>query len=390
METIDGIVRDDNRQSCSRVSVPISASDNSSCKKEDTSGVRRHAYAGLRVAAVCLVVAASWFGLMQIGDTISYYTDTERSRGNIFTADMLDLELIGNTQQSAALSCGQEQTFAVHAQSAGDLATQYRVFAQLDTDKKLCKALDLSVKRPAHLDRPLYTGDLNGFSGTTTQQFGEWQFEILLPEDRDDIEAGAQCQVDFVFSAWRSDTYLYSDSGYTDKETLSLALRVASSTDTGSGDVTIINENNGTVHNSVTATSSTGGNVATSSGSVVTGNATSSVSITNTVNTNTTTVDTCSVCGSASSTVSASTQTTAEGRDDDMGARINDEAATSTGSEASGDIYKLHERSRGRDNQNRRENVSGETKSSEIGVKESSSDDGRTENSASSTSITAL
>jgi signal peptidase len=184
------------------------------------AGVSGGAVAGI-VVLIMLVLAVA---ATKIGSTVSYFNNVEVSKDNELRAGTLDVTIEFNDSPEAflALQVDEEEPSGnvtsitpLVFPGAGSFLPQYHLFIEkIEETDGLCDALLLSVQFEGE---EAYQGALLGFPGTTTKQFGQWEFTMELPE-HDASPEGARCTVDVVFSAWREDTHLFVDSGYTDEE----------------------------------------------------------------------------------------------------------------------------------------------------------------------------
>jgi signal peptidase len=167
------------------------------------------------------IIAAAFFG--NIGTTVSYLSDREQSVDNVFISGALNLDIAFAHSPNALLglvATEREDHSSAYAlltlsPGAGSVPLKYHLFVE-EPKGDLCRALDLRTRFEGEV---VYEGALEKFSGTTTTQFGTWELELVVPGS-----AHGSCSADVVFSAWRADTHLSVDSGYTDEERVTLTL----------------------------------------------------------------------------------------------------------------------------------------------------------------------
>ncbi len=229
-----------------------------------------------RLTAVALVVALNWVGLSQTGMTVSFYADAESSRANVLEGGIFDIETASDSGDSIPLASGDARTIGIAVSAGESIRPQYRVHIEwLGGDD--CNAFTLSARQGGER---MYRGLILDFSGLVTSRIDPWEFEFSLPSDRTSLPDGASCRGEIVFSAWRADTFLFADSGYTDEERFRFAVRKQGKT----GTTTVETRNSAAVITTADALADSGGNTAGESGSVATGNATSTATATNIIN----------------------------------------------------------------------------------------------------------
>jgi hypothetical protein len=222
----------------------------------------RHRGSTIRLAAALLFVSVAWLSVSSLDSTSSYYADSETSTGNTLAAATFNLELTGQTNPQPTLACGEQSDFSVQTDAPSSTPIQYRVYIkQRGGSDALCNALSLTADRPEDRGGMIYDGPLLSFPGTTTRALGAWAYSVELPDHRTDFAAGEHCSADIVYSAWRAETHLHTDSGYTDRERVTVQVRVASSSPQKHV-VDVINDNRATVTNDVESSANTGGNTA--------------------------------------------------------------------------------------------------------------------------------
>lgn len=278
-----------------------------------------------RVAVILLIVSVNWVGLSALGSTVSYFSDSERSLGNLLAAALLDLTTSDGTGERRTLQCGGTQEYHIAVSThINSLTTTYAAEAEMiGGDTAFCEALGLTALKDG---KEVYQGPLLEFATDPQEGAAAWQFLVSLPDDATHIPHKAECDVDLVFRGWCTDVELFSESGFNDIERvpLRLAKKVPGCKKKGCviGDVEIDidNNNNADIDNDVDVDVNTGGNSADggdggsggdggggggdggAGGSIDTGNATSSISVENDVNKNETTVNIgctagCTSCG---------------------------------------------------------------------------------------------
>ncbi len=161
-------------------------------------------------------------GFLGVGRTSAYYSDTEISTNNLFAASMLDFDLFNSSYSSliGPEALGEKTHASIAMPAAGSLPMQYNLTNSVTSQTGgLCDALTVEAKQNGVVK---YTGALSGLAGPTSTDFGSWEFRFDLPISAS-VAHGDVCNLDAVFSAWRADTALPADSGFTDEERTSLS-----------------------------------------------------------------------------------------------------------------------------------------------------------------------
>lgn len=264
---------------------------------------KRFSFASVHGFIVLTLLSVCGFGLSGVGDTLSYYNDFETSVDNLLAAGELDITANTTIEIDPEISCGQMKDFEIEVATTSDsfpLSHDVHVESGDDTGG-LCAAMKVDAQFEGDTlvtESPL----LSLLAGPVTQA-GTWRFIVSLAADAASVPAGATCTAMFVFRSWPQGTVPEED-GYTDTEIVPITFtkgpgscgenpgEPCDPTCEVCGDTTIIikNENNATVVNSASSSANTGGNSANGGGNITTGNASSSVQIINNINQNNTTV----------------------------------------------------------------------------------------------------
>src|SRR3989344_2908434 len=169
-----------------------------------------------------VVLIFSLVGFPITGKASAYFSDEETSSENSFSASMLDFDLFNNSYESQigpeALG---EKTYASIAMPVdGSLDMQYNLSNAITSDASgLCGKLTVEAKQNGVTQ---YSGLLSGLEAPTSTDFGSWEFRFDMPVGTL-AGHGDICNIDAVFSAWRADTVLPEDSGYSDEERTSFS-----------------------------------------------------------------------------------------------------------------------------------------------------------------------
>jgi predicted ribosomally synthesized peptide with SipW-like signal peptide len=166
---------------------------------------------GIFVGVICF----AFYGILMIGETNSYFNDTETSNVNTFSAGTLDFGTDSSGDFSPAIiDKGESATRTINLNQNGSLDFQYTVSVNnLSGDS--CDYLNLT----ATLDGTDigYTGLLKDFTyGPIVFSVPEeWIFTTTLQADAPDSIQGKICNFDFVFDGTQ-----ISGNGFYDQETI--------------------------------------------------------------------------------------------------------------------------------------------------------------------------
>lgn len=168
----------------------------------------------LRIAAVCATALLLMAGTTRIGDTVSYYAETETSTNNRFVAASVYIttsaipENIGLRVASVA---GSLLAFEVVIESESTLPTEYTVRAEMAPDANIGCG-DISVR--ADIADYIYVGLLKDLDTPATSTVGLWEFELTLP-GAEALPYDALCSGDIVFEAKVADALPGAENAYT-------------------------------------------------------------------------------------------------------------------------------------------------------------------------------
>ncbi|MBI2121531.1 MAG: lamin tail domain-containing protein [Candidatus Sungbacteria bacterium] len=171
--------------------------------------------------ALLLIFSLNWTGLFAIGQTLAYYSDTEGSSNNIFTAASLDFALSSYEYEG---SIGLDETVSKSSVllNSGGMDFQYTLGAEEISDEDdFCDALNIQAKLNG-VEK--YEGDLMSLATSALTALGTWKFNIELPVDEDSFTNGAECRFDIVFKGWQTNVASYGAGGFTDEERMSFII----------------------------------------------------------------------------------------------------------------------------------------------------------------------
>jgi|GEM_PF-5278700 len=175
-----------------------------------------------KIADLVAIVAISAMVISNMGYTGSYYSDTETSQSNSFTASFLDFEVTDNDFDSiiGPEVLGEKSHASVVFPVSGSLEMKYSLGATTTSDTTgLCGKIIVEAKLNGLTK---YNGPLNGLAYATSSEFGSWEFRFDLPPDQPAAH-GDKCDLETIFTSWRSETNGPEESGYFDEEKISFS-----------------------------------------------------------------------------------------------------------------------------------------------------------------------
>jgi hypothetical protein len=176
-----------------------------------------------KIVAVFAIVSM-FFGILNINQTLSYYSDVETSKTNSFSAAMFDILLTNmNINETLSPAFINEIDFDTNLLKVGEsLKPQYKVSSVLleGSNTAFCDAITLTATHSGFS----YEGSLLGFVASTTTSLGTWEFDLELDKEKSNFPQGAKCDVNIRFDAWRDGIDTPEESGYTDTEQVEVRL----------------------------------------------------------------------------------------------------------------------------------------------------------------------
>jgi len=162
----------------------------------------------IKITSLLLITGLSWMGLSAIGDTFAYYSDTETSTNNLYTASSLDFHLVSLQDFSPLVTPEQTSSRAVDVSNDGILDFEYSVEADHFIGA-LCSHLNLEASLEGSV---VYTGPLIGFSYGTIMfpDAGSWDFVVNLASNDPGLQDQI-CTFDFIYTATQVGGYGFSD-----------------------------------------------------------------------------------------------------------------------------------------------------------------------------------
>lgn len=244
--------------------------------------------------------------------TISYFHDVETSVANVFGATKLDFALIPGEWSESVCTTKEPTVKHITLENTAGIGVDYSAHIDDNGDAAdMCYYVLLDVYRN---DVSVYSGELLGFQTPEfyLNQSDVWIFEARVREDAERSEVdGRECSFDLVFEG-RQDPYSFGVAFHDVERDVNTLVGSMPGTG-GDTDVTVVVENDATVTNTSTTTSTTGGNTASSSGQVITGEASATSTTSNRVNITHTDVDvSCDNCAGLSGSASTTGETEVE------------------------------------------------------------------------------
>ena len=213
----------------------------------------------IKIVCLLLIVGLNWTGLLAVGQTFAFFSNTEDSNDNTFTAATLDLSLRsgqGNFISPAEnMKPGDSTARDIYVgKTADSLPLKHSVsYNFIDGDEDFCNQLQLKVWYN-HYHGPVSGGYDNRdmrlkYDGklSTLADYRDNDFEIPHPDDQFDTDPsdgteqwffysiilpiaipdsfqGKVCNFKFVYEAWQTNLP-NSSQGFTDKEELESTIK---------------------------------------------------------------------------------------------------------------------------------------------------------------------
>jgi len=187
-------------------------------QKKQNRGVMKKSI--LRIAALLLVIGLNWTGLLAIGRTLAYFSDTENSLGNVYQAGTLDFSLFSSGDFFPSTPGEPNQLIRdISVIKEGSLGFQYQIKVE-GVSGELCPNLRLTANLndgDEKIECP--TNSLAGFSCGPFETFDtsdDWRFTAFLPEGFSAEFFPESCEFKLIFEAWQTDLAPYL--GFSDIE----------------------------------------------------------------------------------------------------------------------------------------------------------------------------
>ena len=173
-----------------------------------------------RIIAVLLLVGMNAGGIAAVGETFSYYNDTESS-GGVFASAELDIALtpspadgwtdVGGNVFTRTITVGDAPGFS-------SIPLLYTVHVD-HISGNACADAGIKVEFDT---QTLYDGLLSGLvtspvPATGEDTYGQWTYTLTLASS---VPMGQSCSFDIIYDAWQKEMPSYGSGGYTDTETV--------------------------------------------------------------------------------------------------------------------------------------------------------------------------
>lgn len=163
-------------------------------------------------------------GLSVFGGSMSYFSDYELAQGNVFSASLLDLLATSTDETILAIQYNGDVSYEAHI-GPHEKSIPLLFHGQVKFMHGSSTFCDLLYLRADKDNEQVYWGSLLGFNIWDVSEAGQWEFLIKYPDHEGEmVDNNTVCGVDFVFDAFDASKSSTSTSGYTDSETISLAI----------------------------------------------------------------------------------------------------------------------------------------------------------------------
>jgi hypothetical protein len=189
-------------------------------RRKQNKGILKNSI--LKIVVVLTIVGLNWAGLSAVGQTVSYFFDTEDSYANTLLAGILDFELSSPTTNFApeeiatAMGSGDSVAREISVIRNGNPFKYNAWTVKTAGDDDFCNALTLEARLDGNV---IYSDGLMNFNVTPPVEIGgdgqdDWLFTVTLPAS---FPPGKVCSIKFVFEGWQT-RYSDASGGYTDIE----------------------------------------------------------------------------------------------------------------------------------------------------------------------------
>ncbi len=177
-----------------------------------------------KILIILILISLNWTGILAIGETFAFFSDTETSLENSFSAGTLDFSLTSNgwqpPEKAVDLQPGNSVTSTISVIKEGSLDFIYNASTTIDEENSninFCNALSLKVELDSTI---LYNGTLSGLNFSSPVLISNNQddllFTLTLSNSYTPPEEGAVCQFKFIFRGWQDG--LSFGQGFYDEE----------------------------------------------------------------------------------------------------------------------------------------------------------------------------
>lgn len=182
-------------------------------------------------------IARTW--LLSVDRTWSYFSDTEKSVNNTYSAGVLYLSIYSGQNnfvpeiKASGIGPGDEVSRTIKLRNEGNIPFRYNLHTeQISGNNDFCQALELEAAVNGKLKYPFpeYKSlmDFNFYSSEAVAGYGvdDWHFKVSLPIGAPDDLKGKTCEFDFVFAGWQ-DNPSGAIEGFSDGEKISSAINAS-------------------------------------------------------------------------------------------------------------------------------------------------------------------
>jgi len=209
----------------------------------------------IKIVCLLLIVGLNWTGLLAVGQTFAFFSNTKDSDTNTFTAATLDLSLRsgqGNFISPAEnMKPGDSTARDIYVgKTANSLPLKHSVsYNFIDGNEDFCSQLELKIWYnhyfgPVRDMRLKYDESLTSLTNLTDIDFiiphpddqfdtdpndgtEQWFFySIILPSTVADSFQGEVCKFKFVYEGWQDNIANYGDGGFSDIEEIENTIKV--------------------------------------------------------------------------------------------------------------------------------------------------------------------
>ncbi len=192
-----------------------------------------------KISGVVLMCASVIGVYSQIGNTVSYFSDSESSIGNRLQAGVALLSISSADDQQGvaaklfaaraesdaeATSTGEQSESFIVTISPGDesLPLVYTANGELDaSDPSGCDVVELDATFGSYT----YSGHILDFSAPTTSTMGDWAFNVSIPDETPGLAPDDLCSGSVVFKAKLSGVSDSLSNTFTDAKRYAFNLR---------------------------------------------------------------------------------------------------------------------------------------------------------------------
>ncbi|MDD5152493.1 MAG: TasA family protein [Candidatus Pacebacteria bacterium] len=151
-----------------------------------------------------LVVVSIFSGVLNVNETVAYYSDTESSVGNTLTAGTLTLGMDSTTAFNSDLLYPTDSTStSINISNTGSLGSQYIAKTTLSgANVSACDYVTMTATSPTST----YTGLIKDFTSTATSTTNTaWNFGFTVAPSTPPSVWGKTCFFKWTYTAWQGD-----------------------------------------------------------------------------------------------------------------------------------------------------------------------------------------